>query len=45
MFNKEIGCILEIFFQAYHAGLKDKERNTAQDEWMSGKTAVIAATG
>ena len=30
--------------QAYHAGLKDKERNQAQEEWMNGKTAIISAT-
>ena len=30
--------------KAYHAALKDKERNEVQEEWMNGKTAVIAAT-
>ncbi|KAJ6469002.1 P-loop containing nucleoside triphosphate hydrolase protein [Mycena vitilis] len=30
--------------KAYHAGLSDKARNTAQAEWMSGKCRVIVAT-
>jgi len=30
--------------EAYHAGLKDKERTLVQENWMKGKTAVIAAT-
>ena len=30
--------------EAYHAGLKDKERHQVQDDWMKGKTAVISAT-
>ena len=30
--------------QAYHAGLKDKERTQVQEDWMKGKTAVISAT-
>lgn len=30
--------------QAYHAGLKDRERNTVQEDWMSGKVPVITAT-
>lgn len=30
--------------KAYHAGLRDSERSLVQDEWMSGKVAVIVAT-
>ena len=30
--------------KAYHAGLKDAERTQVQEEWMSGKVAVIVAT-
>ncbi|XP_059092791.1 ATP-dependent DNA helicase Q5-like [Tigriopus californicus] len=30
--------------QAYHAGLKDKERNGVQEDWMSGKMPIITAT-
>ena len=35
---------LGITCEAYHAGLKDKERSTVQENWMKGKTAVISAT-
>ncbi len=30
--------------KAYHAGLKNSERDNIQDEWMQGKTKVICAT-
>lgn len=30
--------------KAYHAGLKNSERDEIQDEWMQGKTKVIVAT-
>ena len=30
--------------KAYHAGLKDAERTQVQEDWMSGKVAVIVAT-
>jgi ATP-dependent DNA helicase Q5 len=30
--------------KAYHAGLKNSERDSIQDEWMQGKTKVIVAT-
>lgn len=30
--------------KAYHAGLKNSERDSIQDEWMQGKTRVICAT-
>lgn len=33
-----------IHTKAYHAGLKDAERSQVQDDWMSGKVAVIVAT-
>jgi len=30
--------------KAYHAGLKNSERDAIQDEWMQAKTKVICAT-
>lgn len=33
-----IGC------KAYHAGLSNKERESVQQAWLSGKTPVVAAT-
>lgn len=30
--------------KAYHAGLKNSERDEIQEEWMQGKTKVIVAT-
>ena len=30
--------------KAYHAGLKNSERDSIQDEWMQGKTKIIVAT-
>jgi ATP-dependent DNA helicase Q5 len=30
--------------KAYHAGLRDSDRSSVQDEWMDGRVAVIAAT-
>ena len=30
--------------KAYHAGLKNTERDEIQDEWMIGKTKIIVAT-
>lgn len=30
--------------KAYHAGLKNSERDEIQSEWMEGKTKVIVAT-
>merc|ERR1712029_398178 len=30
--------------EAYHAGLKDKDRTKVQEDWMKGKVAVISAT-
>lgn len=30
--------------KAYHAGLKNSERDEIQSEWMEGKTRVIVAT-
>ncbi|KAK2715329.1 hypothetical protein QYM36_010079 [Artemia franciscana] len=30
--------------RAYHAGLRDRERNQVQEDWMDGKIPVISAT-
>ena len=33
-----------ILCKAYHAGLKDRDRNEVQEQWMDGKVPVITAT-
>lgn len=34
----------KISAKAYHAGLKNSERDEIQEEWMQGRTKVIVAT-